>query len=120
MERKSLQKPEEIRTFPGGRMEIVWVGGTTVIRGTFEPGFRWSESLREKAGTESCQLSHTGYLASGRLAFSSDGGDELELAAGDVFSIPPGHDTWVVGDEPAVLIDFTGDDHLFKMLEWSG
>lgn len=120
IERKNMQEPEEVRTFDGGRMEIVWVGGTTVVRGTFEPGFRWSQSLRPRAGTDSCQLPHTGYLSSGRLRIAPDEGDEVELVAGDVFSIPPGHDTWVVGDEPAVLIDFTGDDHLHKMLDWSG
>ena len=96
------------------------VARTTVVRATFQPGFRWSEVLRAKAGTDTCQLHHTGYVASGQLAFAPDGGDEVVLSAGDVFDVPAGHDTWVVGDEPAVIIDFTGDDHLAKMLEWSG
>jgi quercetin dioxygenase-like cupin family protein len=61
-----------------------------------------------------------GYVVSGRLCFAQDDGDETVLSSGDVFAVPPGHDTWVVGDEPAVIIDFTGDDHLAKMLEWSG
>jgi hypothetical protein len=120
IEVKSITVPEEVRAFDGGRMEIVWVGGTTVVRATFDPGFRWSEVLGPKAGTDSCQLSHTGYVVSGRLCFAPDEGDEVELAPGDVFAVPPGHDTWVVGNEPAVIIDFTGDDHLAKMLEWSG
>jgi hypothetical protein len=120
IEVKSITAPEEVRSFDGGRMEIVWVGGTTVVRATFEPGFRWSDVLRAKSGTDSCQLHHTGYLVSGRLAFAPDDGDEVVLSAGDVFDVPGGHDTWVVGDEPAVIIDFTGDDHLAKMLEWSG
>ena len=120
IEVKSITAPEEVRAFDGGRMEIVWVGGTTVVRATFDPGFRWSEVLGAKAGTDSCQLSHTGFVVSGRLCFAPDDGDEVELAPGDVFAVPPGHDTWVVGDEPAVIIDFTGDDHLAKMLEWSG
>ena len=120
VERKSIEDPEEIRTFDKGRMELVWVAGTTFVRATFEPGFRWSECLKEKAGTESCQLSHVGFVATGRLGVVSDEGDEVVLGPGDVFSIEPGHDTWVVGDEPAVLLDFTGDDHLYKMLDWSG
>jgi len=120
IEVKSISAPEEVRAFDGGRMEIVWVGGTTVVRATFQPGFRWSDVLKQKVGTDTCQLHHTGYLVSGRLAFAPDGGDAVVLAAGDVFDVPGGHDTWVVGDEPAVIIDFTGDDHLAKMLEWSG
>lgn len=120
IERKSIREPEETRTFDRGRLELVWVAGTTVARGTFEPGFRWSECLKERAGTESCQLSHVGYMMAGRMRVVPDSGEEMELCAGDVFSIEPGHDTWVVGDEPVVLLDFTGDDHLYKMLEWSG
>jgi hypothetical protein len=120
IEVKSITAPEEVRAFDGGRMEIVWVGGTTVVRATFEPGFRWSTVLGPKAGTDSCQLSHTGFVVSGRLCFAPDEGDEVTLSPGDVYAVPPGHDTWVVGDEPAVVLDFTGDDHLAKMLEWSG
>jgi mannose-6-phosphate isomerase-like protein (cupin superfamily) len=120
IEVKSITAPEEIRSFDGGRMEIVWVGGTTVVRATFQPGFRWSDVLKPKSRTDSCQLHHTGYVVSGRLCFAPDDGDEVELSAGDVFDVPGGHDTWVVGDEPAVIIDFTGDDHLAKMLDWSG
>ena len=120
IERKSIDEPEEVRSFDRGRLELVWVAGTTVVRGTFEPGFRWSESLKERAGTDSCQLSHVGYVVSGQFAFAPDGGDEVVLGPGDVFSAEPGHDAWVVGEEPAVILDFTGDDHLYKMLEWSG
>lgn len=119
IERKSMEEPEEVRTFDGGRMEIVWVGGTTVVRVTLEPGFRWSESLRPVTGTDSCQHPHLGYVSAGRLRVAPDDGEEMELGPGDVFSIEPGHDTWVVGTEPAVMLDFTGDDHLYKMLEWS-
>lgn len=119
VEHKNIETPEETRTFEGGRMELVWVGGTTVARVTLEPGFRWSECLREKAGTETCELAHTGYVSSGRLVMAPVGAEEVELTAGDVFSVEPGHDTWVVGNEPVVLLDFTGDDHLAKMLAWS-
>lgn len=121
IEVKSITAPEEIRDFDGGRVEIVWVGGTTVVRATFQPGFRWSDVLGPKVGSKSCHLHHTGYVVSGSLCFApDDDSDEVVLSPGDVFHVPPGHDTWVVGDEPAVIIDFTGDDHLAKMLEWSG
>src|SRR2546423_3488293 len=99
IEVKSITAPEEVRAFDGGRMGIGWGGGTTVVRATFEPGFRWSEVLSAKAGTDSCQLKHTGFVVSGRLCFAPDDGDEVELGAGDVFAVPPGHDTWVVGDQ---------------------
>ena len=121
IEVKSVSTPEELRAFDGGRMEIVWVGGTTVVRATFDPGFRWSVALKPRAGTDSCQLRHMGYVVSGQICFAMDqNDDEVILSPGVVFAVQPGHDTWVVGDEPAVVIDFTGDDHLAKMLEWSG
>src|ERR1700704_2783328 len=93
IEVKSITAPEEVRAFDGGRMEIVWVGGTTVVRATFAPGFRGSAVPGPKAGTESCQLNHPGYVVSGRLCFAPDKGDEVELSPGDVFAVPPGHDT---------------------------
>jgi len=118
---KSITAPEEVRSFDGGRVEIVWVGGTTVVRATFEPGFRWSDAIGPKVGSKTCHLHHTGYVVSGRLCFAADHSDEeVVLSPGDVFDVPPGHDTWVVGDQAAVILDFTGDDHLAKMLEWSG
>lgn len=120
VECKNIEEPEEVRTFDRGRMELVWVGGTTFVRATLEPGFRWSECLKPITGTESCQHPHLGYVTSGRLRVAPDAGEEVELGPGDVFSIEPGHDTWVVGDEPAVILDFTGEDHLAKMLDWSG
>jgi Cupin domain len=120
IEVKNVSAPEEVRAFEGGRLEIVWVGGTTVVRATFEPGFRWSSVLRSRVGTDTCQLCHMGYVVSGQMCFASDDDGEVVLSPGDVFAVRPGHDTWVVGDEPAVIIDFTGDDHLAKMLEWSG
>ena len=119
VERKNIDTPEEVRSFDLGRMDLVWVGGTTVARVTLEPGFRWTEHLKAKVGTESCQLPHTGYVAAGRFVVAPDGGEEIELTPGDVFSIEPGHDTWVAGDEQVVLFDFTGDDHLAKMLDWA-
>ena len=95
IEVKSVSSPEEVRAFDGGRMEIVWVGGTTVVRATFEPGFRWSTTLKPKAGTDSCQLSPMGFVVSGRMCFAPGEGEEVVLSPGDVFSVPPGAVTWV-------------------------
>src|SRR5688500_6780083 len=91
IEVKGITSPVEVRDVDGGRLETVWVGGSTVVRATFEPGFRWSQVLAAKAGTESCQLNHTGYVVSGRLCFAPDEGEEVVLSPGDVFAVPPGH-----------------------------
>ena len=106
---RNPDQPDETRPFVDkGRVEIVKLPGGTVGRGTFEPGWRWSEHVKPIAGTESCQATHMGYCVSGRMAVRMNDGTEKEIAAGDVMLIPPGHDAWVVGDEPCVQIDFTG------------
>lgn len=105
---KSLGKPDEVREFPKGRLELARIGGATIGRSTFEPGWRWSTSVKPIAKTESCQATHLGYLASGVLRTRMDDGTEFEARAGDVALIPPGHDGWVVGSEPVVFIDFQG------------
>ena len=107
-ESKGFGKPDEVREFPKGRVELIQIGGATVGRAVFQPGWRWSTSLKPIAKTESCQAPHFGYLVSGVLGTRMDDGTEFEARAGDVALIPPGHDGWVVGDEPAVLIDFQG------------
>ena len=107
IEVKSFDKPDETRQFEGkGHADVVNVGGRTIGKGTFEPGWRWSENVKPIAGTDSCQVSHLGYVVSGRMAVRMDDGSEGEVGAGDVVAIPPGHDAWVVGDEPCVLVDF--------------
>jgi quercetin dioxygenase-like cupin family protein len=110
LERKSLSSPEETRPFKDGKgkLEIVVVGGHTMGRGTFEPGWRWSEHVKPIAGTPSCQAKHTGYVVEGRMAVRMDDGAEVEYGPGDAFYMPPGHDAWIVGDRRCVLIDFTG------------
>jgi quercetin dioxygenase-like cupin family protein len=109
IEKKSLNSPaEETRSFPKGKLELVTIGGATFGRATFEPGWKWSEHVRPIAGTKSCQASHTDYHVSGRLHVRMDDGTEVEFGPGDVGVIPPGHDAWVVGEEPAVVIDITG------------
>jgi quercetin dioxygenase-like cupin family protein len=109
LEQKSFDSPDETRPFVDkGKAEIVTVGGVDIGRGTFEPGWRWSEHVKPLAGTDSCQAPHTGYVLSGRMVIRMDNGEEREFGPGDVFYMPPGHDAWIVGDEACTLIDFTG------------
>jgi hypothetical protein len=105
---KSFGKSEDVREFPSGRMELVTVGGATVGRAIFEPGWRWSTSIQPTAKTKSCEAAHLLYQVSGVLKVVMDDGTELECRQGDVSLIPPGHDAWVVGNEPAVFVDFQG------------
>jgi quercetin dioxygenase-like cupin family protein len=112
LEVKNLGTPDETRPFADrGRAEVVTVGGTTIVRGTFEPGWRWSEHVKPLAGTESCQAGHTGYVVSGRMRVRMDDGTEGDAGPGDAVRIAPGHDAWIVGEEPCVFIDFTAPDY---------
>jgi quercetin dioxygenase-like cupin family protein len=108
LESKSLDQPDETRPVDKGNVQIVELDGATVMRTTFEPGWRWSESVKPKVGTESCEVHHVGYVISGRMHVRMDDGQELEVGPGDVLQIPPGHDAWIVGDEPYVGLDFKG------------
>ena len=107
-ELKSFGKPDEVREFPKGRVELVKVGGATVGRAVFEPGWRWSTSVQSIAKTKSCEAPHFQYHVSGRIASLMDDGDEFIAGPGDVTSLPSGHDAWVVGDEPVVIVDWFG------------
>src|SRR5438309_7201422 len=106
--RKNLDSPDEVRQFEKGRMDVAKSEGVMVGRTVLQPGWRWSEHVKPIAGTDSCQANHTGYVVAGRIKVVMDDGQELELAAGDAYSIPPGHDAWVVGDEEYVRVDVTG------------
>ncbi len=108
LEMKSLNKPEEVRTFDKGKVELVNVGGVMIGRATFEPGWKWSTCVKPIAKTESCQAPHFAYHVSGTLVTRMEDGTEKTIKAGDVINIPAGHDAWVVGDEPVVAIDFQG------------
>lgn len=110
LERKPLDVPDETRAFADGKgkMDIVSVGGLTLGRGVFEPGWRWSDHVKPIAGTPSCQATHTGYVVEGRMAVRMNDGSEAEYGPGDAFFMPPGHDAWIVGDQRCVLIDVTG------------
>ena len=107
-ELKNFAKPDEVREFPNGRVELVKIGGATVGRATFEPGWRWSTSVQPLAKTKSCEAPHFQYHVSGVLKIRMDDGSEIECRAGDVSLLPSGHDAWVVGDQPAVVVDFQG------------
>ena len=105
---KNFTNPDEVREFPSGRLELVKVGGATVGRIVLEPGWKWSESVKPIAETESCQAPHLQYILSGTMKVRMDDGNEFECRQGDVVLIPPGHDAWVMGDVTVVAVDFQG------------
>jgi hypothetical protein len=107
-ERKSLKAPEETRTFEKGQAEIVNIAGGTVGRFSLEPGWRWSKHVKQIANTEWCEAPHFQYHVSGRLHVLMSDGSEFEVGPGEVSWLPSGHDAWVVGDEPVVVIDWAG------------
>jgi hypothetical protein len=106
-ESKNLAVPDETRTFSKGKLEVVTLAGLVFGKATFEPGLRWSASVKPIAGTDSCQVHHNGYVVSGRLHIAMDDGSEAEVGLGDVFVCPPGHDAWTVGNQACVLFDFS-------------
>jgi hypothetical protein len=108
LELKNFRSPDEVRRFEHGVVEIVNVGGAPIGRATFQPGWKWSTCVKPLAGTDTCQAAHFGYQVSGKLLTHMDDGSETTSGPGDVFMISPGHDAWVVGDEPVVVIDFQG------------
>lgn len=106
----SSRSPDEVRRFEAdkGRVEVVHLPCGDVGMGTFEPGWKWSSHVRPIAGTDSCEVEHIGYVRSGRMTVRMNDGDEQQLGPGDFFHLPPGHDAWVDGDEPCVMVDFGG------------
>jgi hypothetical protein len=113
-EHKSFEAPDETREFPNGRAEIVRIGEGEVGRLVFEPGWRWSNDVRPLAKTDSCEAPHFQYHVSGRLAIRMDDGTEMVAEPGDVTSLPKGHDAWVVGDDPVVVVDWFGASNYAK------
>lgn len=109
--RKSLDEPEEVRPFinGSGQLELVNLDTGPVGRATFQPGGRWSTHVKPIAATESCQAAHSCYFLSGRMkVVMAEGGEEVEYGPGDFAIMAPGHDAWIVGDEPCVVIDWQG------------
>lgn len=107
-ELKNVGSPDEVREFPLGRADIVNIGGGKVALLTLQPGWRWSEHVGPAVGTGLCQAPHFQYVISGRIGARMADGAEYEAGPGDVNVLPPGHDGWVIGDEPAVVVDWGG------------
>jgi quercetin dioxygenase-like cupin family protein len=106
----NLGSPAETRTFEKGRFEIYRVGPMTLGRATYEPGWRWSEHMGAATGESSCHVEHVGLVVSGQAAVRMDDGEERVMREGDFFYVPPGHDSWVVGDEPYVSLHIMGSE----------
>lgn len=113
-EYKNLAKPDNSRTFNNGLVETIDIGSGTVGRITLQPGWRWSSDIKPVAKTEWCECAHFQYQLSGRLHVKMSDGMEFELGPGDVSYLKPGHDAWVIGDEPVVVIDWLGTTNYAK------
>lgn len=105
---KRFDEPDEIRTFEKGRFELVRIGGMTIGRATYEPGWKWSLQVGGPVGRKSCDVEHIGLVISGRATAAMDDGRIVEMKPGDIFYIAPGHDSWVVGEEPYVSLHLMG------------
>jgi quercetin dioxygenase-like cupin family protein len=105
---KRFEQPDELRTFEKGKFEIVHLGRMTIGRATYQPGWKWSEHVGKAIGMKSCGVEHVGMVIAGCATAAMDDGRVIEMRAGDVFYIPPGHDSWVVGNEPYVSLHFMG------------
>jgi quercetin dioxygenase-like cupin family protein len=113
---KSHDTPDETRTPDKTRVDVVRLEGFTIGRFTFEPGWRWSECIKPVVGTDSCQVSHVGYAVSGKATIRLDDGTEQTIRPGHSYTIPPGHDAWVEGDEPFVTIEVMSAEQFAKPL----
>jgi hypothetical protein len=108
---KRFETPEEVREMPLGRFEVVHIGGLTIGRATYQPGWRWSLHVGPTVGLERCPVEHVGLVLAGAATAAFADGQVVELRAGNLFYIPPEpHDSWVVGDEPYVSLHFLGAD----------
>jgi len=110
---RRFDAPDEVRVFPKGRFELVRIGGMTIGRATYQPGWKWSEDVGASMAQLRCDVEHVGLVVSGCATAAMDDGTIHEMRAGDLFHIPPGppgHDSWVVGDEPYVSLHFMGAD----------
>src|SRR5256885_15529207 len=105
---KRFERPDEVREFEKGRFELLSLGGMTIGRATYQPGWKWSEHVGPATGAKSCHVEHVGMVVSGCATAAMDDGKIIEMRPGDIFYIPPGHDSWVVGDEPYVSLHFLG------------
>ena len=104
---RNIDQPDERREPPLARVDVINLAGTTIGHAFFEPGWRWSTSVKPVVGTDSCEVVHTGFLVRGRMGVHMDDGAECELRAGDAFHLPVGHDAWVIGDETVEMLEFS-------------
>jgi quercetin dioxygenase-like cupin family protein len=105
---KRFGAPDERREFDKGSFEVIHVGPMTIGRARYEPGWQWSQHVGPASGARSCGVEHVGFVISGRAAVRMDSGQEVTLEPGDLFFVPPGHDSWVVGDAPYVSLHLLG------------
>jgi len=112
---KRFEQPDEVREMVKGRFEIVRIGGLTVGRASYEPGWRWSEHVGRALGQDRCSIAHVGMVVSGTATAAFADGRVVPLRSGELFYIPPEpHDSWVIGDEPYVSLHFMGAEHYAK------
>jgi len=112
---KRFEKPDEVREFTRGRFELVHIGGMTIGRATYQPGWKWSVDVGPNVGVRRCNVEHLGMVVAGRATVSFDDGKVWELTPGSVFYVPPEpHESWVLGDEPYVSLHFLGASHYAK------
>ena len=114
VEHKNLSSADEVRKFECGKLELLKIGGGIVGRLTLEPGWRWSKHVKPIAKTEWCEAPHFQYQISGRLHVKMEDGSEFDMGPGDVSVVAKGHDAWVVGNEPVVLVDWYGASNYAK------
>lgn len=107
IELKNFTLADEIRELPKTKIEILNFRDISIMRAVFQPDWRWSECVKPAVETKSCEVPHIMYVVSGKMAVAMDDGAQKEMGQGDVAVIPPGHDAWVIGNEPCVVIDFS-------------
>lgn len=117
LEIRQFDSPDETLVFEKARFDKISAGGWTLGRARYEPGWKWSEHVGPTVGTKSCEIEHVGLVLSGRAAIRMDDGTEVVVGPGDLFMVPPGHDSWVVGEEPYVSIHLQGADKYARAQE---
>ena len=113
-EQKAFSKPDETRAFENGRLDLLDIGGSQIGQLTLQPGWRWSQHIKPVAGTQWCDAPHFQYHVAGTLRIQMADGTEFDAGPGDVTALPQGHDAWVVGDEPVVVVDWWGASNYAK------
>ena len=113
-EHKEFAQADEVRTFPHGRLELLRIGGSDIGRLVLQPGWRWSEHVKPLAGTDLCEAPHFQYHVAGTLRIEMADGTQFDAVPGQVTALPSGHDAWVVGDEPVIVVDWWGASNYAK------